>query len=850
MAEIFDINMETNLSEWSSETDTEGDLNWATAAGMAGSAGGMSLYMDGDTTAMYCQHDQSSASTAGKARVRFYVNPKTITMGSDTEHEILDLYNSSWAVIAKVYLYWYASVYYIRLRYYNDAGSGSYSGYHAITTDAEHYCEIYLVKATGAGANNGSAEIWIDSVSKFSVATIDNDVLLASWKYTQGGACGGVDAGTSGTYYLDEFKGNDDGAAIGPLSVVNYKSISGAVTSAGVVTKIDQKPLSGALTSAGVLINSARKVLAGALTSAGALITDLIPGALDLAETLEDNFNDNSIDAGLWEDDAVGGFTLSETNQHIEIVTHVDGGYAELRSANLYNLIGSYAFVQMVDAGNQALESFGITFFIVDDEDDGDDEGLFWQIDNGTISAFVGNDELDSDTYDPDVHKYLRIREASGVIYFDYSSDGFNWTAFASDTPVYSYAASGIGVAVGASLEASSTAAIFDNFNILVGIMSVSGELTSAGGLTKKPSKGLAGAMTSAGALIKQAGKGLAGVLSFTNEDGWYKDTFYVVSGALTPSGVVVKKTARALVGALTSAGVVLKATAKVLSGAVTSAGVLLKTAGKVLAGALESAGELIADFIAGAEEYFQDVGGTLSSAGGLTKLTVRSLAGAVTSAGNLVKVTARSLSGALTSAGGLANRAGKSLSGAMTSAGVLTKGVYKVLGGALTSAGALTRKISKSLAGVLLTTGVLEANAAFIRVVAGVLASAGTLTKSTGKTLGGALTSAGEVTRGFFKTLSGEIIPAGLLTIQTAYARAVDGVLTMSGTVAKAVSRSLAGALAMGGSVVKSVWKVLSGALTGAGVLVSSLRRPTPEKRKHSVQADDRTFVVPRRSG
>jgi hypothetical protein len=192
-------------------------------------------------------------------------------------------------------------------------------------------------------------------------------------------------------------------------------------------------------------------------------------------------------------------------------------------------------------------------------------------------------------------------------------------------------------------------------------------------------------------------------------------------SGAITPAGVVVLRTAKPLAGALTSAGTLVLRAAKVLEGAITPSGVVnaIKTA-------------LVA------------VGGTLTSAGVVLARANKTLDGAVTSAGGLVLSARKVLEGTLTSAGTLANRTAKVLAGAITPSGVVNaiKTALVAVGGTLTSAGVLVLQASKVLGGTLAPDGsVLRSVSKFM---AGTLTSAGDVLKRTAKALSGALTSSG----------------------------------------------------------------------------------------------------------
>ena len=75
------------------------------------------------------------------------------------------------------------------------AGSPSANSYHQIELDWR--------AASAVGANNGGLTLWIDGVLKGDLNGADNDTLRID-RVRLGGVAG-IDAGTRGTYYFDEF---------------------------------------------------------------------------------------------------------------------------------------------------------------------------------------------------------------------------------------------------------------------------------------------------------------------------------------------------------------------------------------------------------------------------------------------------------------------------------------------------------------------------------------------------------------------------------------------------------------------------------------------------------------------
>jgi hypothetical protein len=145
------------------------------------------------------------------------------------------------------------------------------------------------------------------------------------------------------------------------------------------------------------------------------------------AHTLTDNFNDNSRDGSKW--DAYG--PIQEVNRRLEIRP---GGnltqYGGYKSIALYDLTSSSAHVEVV----QTL--FGETNFeaIVD----GNHKVLFSAgggfltciahiVENGQYFGFSSKVP-----YDPESHRWWRLRERQGMFHWEVSADGQAWNALLS----------------------------------------------------------------------------------------------------------------------------------------------------------------------------------------------------------------------------------------------------------------------------------------------------------------------------------------------------------------------------------------------------------------------------------
>lgn len=191
-----------------------------------------------------------------------------------------------------------------------------------------------------------------------------------------------------------------------------------------------------------------------------------------LWETLEDDFNDNSLDSGKWYD--WGGAQTNETNQRFEISNPAsDTSYYGVDTfVQGYDLTGSFVMVEVVDAGNQSLSSWECYPMEIYNSTDNTDK-MAWQITGGTANTYyvVNNSYTFGSgvSYSAGTTDWFRIRESSGTIYWEYSADGISWSVADSvSTPA------GIDITdmygdmlVGTwQSEASATYCYLDNFNI------------------------------------------------------------------------------------------------------------------------------------------------------------------------------------------------------------------------------------------------------------------------------------------------------------------------------------------------------------------------------------------------
>ncbi len=212
MAQVFRITLETNdLSEFSSTVTDGGQLSASGASAMVGSFG-MQAIID-DTNAMYGQKDFIDL-VGTYCGWRFYFDPNGMTITNLNNFLIVRILGNNAAQnYTALQLENNGGQLRVRASQVNDAFGSDDTAYYNITDDA-HWFEVRTERASGAVAVDGELKFWIDDVLKETVSNLD------IWNLPQPdtarlGPVTGLDIGTSGTPYWDDFILRDDSAFIG-----------------------------------------------------------------------------------------------------------------------------------------------------------------------------------------------------------------------------------------------------------------------------------------------------------------------------------------------------------------------------------------------------------------------------------------------------------------------------------------------------------------------------------------------------------------------------------------------------------------------------------------------------------
>jgi peptidoglycan/xylan/chitin deacetylase (PgdA/CDA1 family) len=187
-----------DLTAWTSSATDGDDLSVSAAAAMLG-AYGMQARLD-DTRPIYVRDDRPQAEKRYKASFWFDVN--SLSMANNDHHLIFQGYDATNAFVLRLALRYSGGEYQVQAQAVTDAG-GYVSTAWLTLSDEPHQIMIDYRAATGAGANDGVLELWLDGVQRYVIIGIDNDT--RNIESVRLGGVSGIDIGSSGVYYFDEF---------------------------------------------------------------------------------------------------------------------------------------------------------------------------------------------------------------------------------------------------------------------------------------------------------------------------------------------------------------------------------------------------------------------------------------------------------------------------------------------------------------------------------------------------------------------------------------------------------------------------------------------------------------------
>jgi len=186
-----------NATAWSSVTNSSA-LSFS-ASGKTGC--GMQVNITSNSPA-YVRDDTPNLET--RYRARFYFNPNGIVMAKNNIHALFGGYTGQNANTLVIELRKNGNSFQVRAGLLLDArGKWSYSGWSTLSNSWTSI-EFDWRAATSLGANNGGLTLWLNGTQVANLTGIDNDQQKVDWVTL--GAVSGIDSGTRGTYYFDEFE--------------------------------------------------------------------------------------------------------------------------------------------------------------------------------------------------------------------------------------------------------------------------------------------------------------------------------------------------------------------------------------------------------------------------------------------------------------------------------------------------------------------------------------------------------------------------------------------------------------------------------------------------------------------
>lgn len=182
---------------------------------------------------------------------------------------------------------------------------------------------------------------------------------------------------------------------------------------------------------------------------------------------LTDDFDDGVHDTVLWSG-SYGDVDEADGRARVPCTT----GYAAYASATVYTLAGSSLACRVYPpaAGGAAVEALAELLVIT--STGGTDGGFSLNAATGQLRCISRVGYADGSevviTYDPDVHAWLRLREADGQLLWDTSADGATWTTRRTAAAPAWTADTDLGVILAAHRDSGiDDFAEFDNFNQL-----------------------------------------------------------------------------------------------------------------------------------------------------------------------------------------------------------------------------------------------------------------------------------------------------------------------------------------------------------------------------------------------
>jgi len=184
-----------DFSAWDASVTDGGDLSVSVGAAYQGSYG-MEAVID-DTVVIYVEDTSPVDETLYYARFDFH--PNSLAMNNKAAHSIFEADGN----LFNIQVTRTGSNLQLFSQVRDDAGGYTNSGKYTIS-NAWHVVAMTWQASSAPGANDGVMRLWIDGELVETISGIDNDTHVLD--YVRLGAVSGLDSGTSGSMYFDDFE--------------------------------------------------------------------------------------------------------------------------------------------------------------------------------------------------------------------------------------------------------------------------------------------------------------------------------------------------------------------------------------------------------------------------------------------------------------------------------------------------------------------------------------------------------------------------------------------------------------------------------------------------------------------
>jgi hypothetical protein len=187
-----------SLSAWSSSVTDGGDLSAHFDAAAFGNFGLRAIIDDNDD--IYVQ--DSTPDSEPRYRARFYFALNGIRMSNGNSNILFAGYSGVSTQVLRIEQRFNSGRHQVRAGLRNDGSGWTHSAWFTID-DSLYVFEIDWRASTSGFANNGRLTFWINGTQRAHLSNVDNNTRRID--RVRLGAVEGLDSGTRGVYYLDEF---------------------------------------------------------------------------------------------------------------------------------------------------------------------------------------------------------------------------------------------------------------------------------------------------------------------------------------------------------------------------------------------------------------------------------------------------------------------------------------------------------------------------------------------------------------------------------------------------------------------------------------------------------------------